>query len=104
MAMIAGKIEVAMRHYRSAITLNPCNPFAWVGVGEAMLEVGSPIPAAQALRVATALQPGHYTAWLDLGRAEEAVGHRAEAAEAYREALVAKPDFAPAMDGLARTR
>lgn len=103
-AMLAGNVADGLARYRAAITLNACNAFAWVGLGQAFLEAGAPVPAAEALRVATTLLPSHYTAWTDLGRAEEALGHRREASSAYHAALVAKPDFGPAVEGYARTR
>jgi hypothetical protein len=103
-ALLAGNAREAMSRYRAAITLNACNPFAWVGLGLGLLDVRAPRAAANALRTATSLQPNHYAAWTDLGRAEEASGRRAEAADAYRRALLVKPDYTPAIEGAARTR
>lgn len=103
-AIVAGDLGTAIDRYRAAITINKCNAFAWVALGDALLQVGSPRTALPALQAATRLMPTHFHAWTRLGEAAEQNGDRVAAAAAYTRALEVKPDHAPAAQGLQRVR
>ena len=48
--------------------------------------------------------PSHYAAWTNLGKSNEILGDLLAAADAYGRAIQARPDFAPAVEGLARVK
>jgi tetratricopeptide (TPR) repeat protein len=96
--------EGAAREYRAALTMDTCNGYAWLGVGEAANALDRPDLAIRSLRVATRLLPRHHGALLLLAKAYEAFGQRPLAAEAYRRALELSPGLPDAVEGYARTR
>ncbi len=100
---VAGEMGLALGHYRAAITINQCNPFAWAQLGTAMLEAGAAEPAEAALQYATRLMPQHFRAWTDLGRAREKRGEHVQAIAAFQEALTVRPGYIPAEAGLRRS-
>ncbi len=102
-ALLAGDIQQAIDEYRAALTLDPCNPYAWADLGSIALQIGSAGPAALALSQAVELQPRHYTAYTNLGGAYEALGQPELAYEAYRVALALRPHHQPALQGQQRT-
>lgn len=103
-ASMQGDFGTALNKYRAALSISPCNAFAWADLGEALLTVDEPARARTALAVATRLMPNHYRAWTNLGRAEEALGRKEAAIEAYTKALEARPGHPPADEGLQRSR
>lgn len=94
----------AAREYRAALTMDTCNGYAWLGVGEAAQALDRPDLAIRALRVATRLLPRHHGALVLLAKAYEGFGQRPSAAEAYRKALELSPGLPDAVEGYARTR
>lgn len=102
-ATLAGDPASALGHYRAAITIDACNPFAWAALGHALLGANSPAGAVPALETATRLMPAHFRAWTDLGLARETLQLIPQAVEAYHEALSLQDAYAPARDGLQRT-
>ena len=93
----------SLREYRVALTMDTCNGYAWLGLGEVAVANQRPDLAAHALLNATQLLPQHYGALTSLGKAYEALGQNLLAAEAYRGALLISPSLAEARAGLART-
>lgn len=92
----------AIAEYRAALSMDSCNGYGWLGLGETASSLARPDLAIRALRNATRLMPNHYGASTLLGRSYEDIGQRALAAEAYRAALQASPSHAPAREGLQR--
>ncbi len=103
-AAMKGDYGYALQRYRAAITLNTCNAFAWADLGEAFLALNDAGRAHASLLIATRLMPSHYTAWTNLGKSNEILGDLLAAGEAYGRAIQTRPDFAPAIEGLARVK
>ncbi|MFH1467288.1 MAG: tetratricopeptide repeat protein [Pseudomonadota bacterium] len=101
-AVLAGQLQRAIDEYRAALTLDPCNPWAWADLGAVALQVGMASEAAVSLAQAIELQPRHYAAYTNLGLAYEALGQDALAADAFRAALALRPHHGPAEEGLRR--
>ncbi|MES2642570.1 MAG: hypothetical protein V4850_24005 [Myxococcota bacterium] len=93
----------ALQEYRAALTMDPCNAYAWNGIGDIANEAARPDLAVRALRNTTRLLPGHYGAWTMLGRNYEALRQNVLAAEAYAQALQLRPGLPEALDGWRRT-
>jgi hypothetical protein len=102
-ASLAGDVSGALGHYRAAITVDSCNPFAWAALGHTLLTAGSPRTAVLALETATRIMPTHHRAWTELGLAREAQQLIPQAIAAYREALAIQDSYVPAREGLQRT-
>jgi hypothetical protein len=100
---IARDWAASVREYRVALTMDVCNGYAWLGVGEVAASNERPDLAAHALLNATQMLPQHYGAFTSLGKAYEALGQVPLAAEAYRRALEISPSLMEARAGLART-
>jgi hypothetical protein len=101
-AMVRGELQTAIDEYRAALTLDPCNPYAWADLGALALQLEHPAEAALSLSQAVELQPRHYTAYTNLGLAYEALEQADLAREAYRVALGLRPHHQPALQGLGR--
>lgn len=101
-AELVNELDRAADEYRAAITLYPCNGFAWAALGSLALRTNHPTEAVSALEVARKLQPNHYGAATDLGKAYEALGKKTDAIGAYQAALKANPGYAPASQALTR--
>ena len=101
-AMVRGELQEAIDEYRAALTLDPCNPYAWADLGALALQLEHPAEAALSLSQAVELQPRHYTAYTNLGLAYEALDQPDLAREAYRVALGLRPHHQPALRGLER--
>ena len=93
----------ALTQYRVSLTMDVCNGYAWVGIGEVAYSGQRPDLAAHAQRNATRLLPRNYHAFVSLGQSYEALGQSGLAAEAYRSALELSPSLQEARLGLART-
>jgi cytochrome c-type biogenesis protein CcmH/NrfG len=100
---IARDWAASVREYRVALTMDVCNGYGWLGVGEVAASNERPDLAAHALLNATQMLPQHYGAFTSLGKAYEALGQVPLAAEAYRRALEISPSLMEARAGLART-
>ncbi len=92
----------AVRAYLAGIAMDPCNGFAWLGLGQAAIDLQRPDLAIRALRPATRLMPTHYGAWTKLGQQYEAMGQRDSAVEAYWRALELQPGLPEPKAGLGR--
>ncbi len=103
-AVVAGNLAEAADRYRAAISINPCNAFAWAALGEVLANTAHPAEAGSALAAATRLMPTHFHAWTVLGKVRESQGDVAGAVQAYQQALAAKPGHPPAAEALARLR
>jgi hypothetical protein len=101
-ATLHGELQTAVDEYRAALTLDPCNPYAWADLGSVAMQLGMVSEAAIALAQAVELQPRHYTAHTNLGLAYEALGQYQLAYEAFEVALALRPHHQPAKQGLER--
>jgi hypothetical protein len=101
-AMVRGDLQASIDEYRAALTLDPCNPYAWADLGALALRLEHPAEAALALSQAVELQPRHYTAYTNLGLAYELLAQPGLARDAFRVALGLRPHHQPALQGLAR--
>jgi hypothetical protein len=99
---IRKELAGAVVQYRAAVTRDPCNGYAWLGLGEVAGAAMRPDLAIRALQNATRLLPRHYGALALLGRNYELIGQSVLAAEAYRSALVLSPSHPEAREGLRR--
>jgi hypothetical protein len=93
----------AIQAYRAALTMDVCNAYGWLGIGQVATEMGRPDLAIRALRNATRLLPNHYGAWTLLGKNYESIRQAPLASGAYEKALALKPDLPEALDGWRRT-
>ena len=101
-ATLKGSLQQAIDEYRAALTLDPCNPYAWADLGALALQLGHPADAALSLSQAVELQPRHYTAYTNLGLAYEALGQPSLAYEAFGVALGIRPHHQAALQGQQR--
>ncbi len=93
----------ALQEYRAALTMDACNAYGWLGIGEIASAAARPDLAVRALRNTTRILPGHYGAWTMLGKAYEGLHQAKLAAEAYSKALELRPGLPEALDGWRRT-
>ncbi len=103
-AVIRGDIQHAIDGYRAALTLDPCNPYAWADLGTLALQLDMHAQAAIALSQAVEIQPRHYTAYTNLGLAYEGLDQPSLASDAFRIALALRPHHAAAQQGLERVQ
>ncbi|MCB9665624.1 MAG: tetratricopeptide repeat protein [Alphaproteobacteria bacterium] len=101
-ARVARDPAKALEHYRAALTVEPCNAFAWGAVGGVLLDARELRLAITALEHATRLAPDRALAWIDLGDARSAWGDARGAIAAYTRALELSPGDARAAEGLHR--
>jgi hypothetical protein len=101
-ATLRGDLQAASDEYRAALTLDPCNPYAWADLGSLALQLGQVNEAAIALAQAVEIQPRHYTAHTNLGLAYESLGQYQLAWDAYSAALALRPHHQPAKRGQER--
>jgi hypothetical protein len=101
-ARVESRYQEAADRYQAALSMDPCNAFAWHAMGQLSINGGQLETAIQALRVATRLVPGHYGAFTTLGEAYERNQRLELASEAYHMALSIRPQHKPALEGLAR--
>lgn len=93
----------ALQEYRAALSMDICNAYAWLGIGDVATTNARPDLAVRALSNATRILPGHYGAWTQLGSAYEALKQVKLAAEAYTKALELRPGLPEALEGWRRT-
>lgn len=86
-----GRTDAAIRHYKSAVRLQPDYAAAYNNLGLAFAAQGSP-DAIQAFRTAVHLKPDYPDAHYNLANAWKAQGRLAKAVESYRQALALSPD------------
>jgi tetratricopeptide (TPR) repeat protein len=103
-AMVAGDWALAADKYRAAITIDPCNPFAWSSLADALLQTGHAEAAMRAAGPATRLPPASAHPFTILGRAAEATGDRQAAIAAFEQALQIQPGHPAAAAALSRLR
>lgn len=99
---LAKDVAGAIQKYRAAISMDLCNGYGWIGLGEAAISLGRPDLAIRTLRNGTMLMPQHYGAWLELGQAYEAIHEVDAAIGSYQRALSVKPGLPGAVEGLSR--
>lgn len=99
---IAGDNAGALARFRAALSVDRCNAYGWLGLGQAALALSRADLAVRALKNATLLLPRHYGAWTELGKAYEALGQRTTASEAFQQALAINPDYTDAQAGAKR--
>ncbi len=92
----------AIQKYRAALSMDSCNGYAWLGLGESAVALSRPDIAIRALRNATTLMPQHYGAWTELGQCYEAIGQAEMAVGAYKKAVALKPGLEIPLAGLQR--
>ncbi|MFN3076119.1 MAG: tetratricopeptide repeat protein [Alphaproteobacteria bacterium] len=81
--------DEATRVYRQVIALDPQDPFAHGGLGQALFGLGHFPESAEAMTEAARLAPGNLSILRTLGLARIAAGQLEEALAAFREALAA---------------
>lgn len=99
---LAGDNNGALARFRAALTVDRCNPYGWMGLGQAASALSRPDLAIRALRNTVSLMPKHYGAWTELGKAYEAIGQSTLARTAYEQALALNPAYPEAVAGAAR--
>ncbi len=92
----------ALQEYRAALSMDACNAYGWLGIGDVASELARPDLAIRALRNTTRILPGHYGAWTLLGKNYEAIRQTTLAAQAYKKALDLRPGQMEALDGWRR--
>lgn len=100
---VRGDLVGAIQTYRAALSIDACDAFGWVGLGEVARRLDRPDLAIRDFQIATRLLPSHYGAWVALGAAYEEVGQTTLAHRAYEAALGVKPDHPEANAGWRRT-
>lgn len=99
---ISGDNAGALARFRAALSVDRCNAYGWLGLGQAALSLSRPDLGVRALSNATLLLPRHYGAWTELGKAYEALGDRPQAQNAYARALGLNPEYPDAVAGARR--
>lgn len=89
-----GNDEIAIQHYRNAITLKPDFAGAYWGMGGAYHAMGKYTEAIGALKQTIALRPDFAEAYFVLGTAYDGLQKYTEAIGAYKQAITIKPDYA----------
>jgi predicted Zn-dependent protease len=102
-ARVAGLADEAWGHYRAALSLDPCNAFVWMQLGDMLFERERYDDAERALRKSLRLRPQSPRGWLLLGRTYEGLASWNEAKAAYQEALMVDPESWAAEAGLRRS-
>lgn len=92
----------AIQKYRAALSMDSCNGYAWLGLGESAVAINRPDIAIRALRNATTLMPQHYGAWTELGQSYEAIRQVDLAVAAYKKAVALKAGLEIPLAGLQR--
>jgi tetratricopeptide (TPR) repeat protein len=79
-----GDFSTAVRHYRTAVSLEPCSTFLWYfihnNLGYSLIQVGEHEQAVACLRTALKIDPSHSNAYKNLALALQALGELQEAA------------------------
>jgi hypothetical protein len=99
---IAGDYPGALARFRAALTVDRCNAYGWLGLGQAAAALARPDLAIRGLKNATMLMPKHYGAWTELGKAYETIGQIPHAVDAYNRALALNSGYAEAQAGARR--
>jgi tetratricopeptide (TPR) repeat protein len=96
----SGDSESAREHYRTAVELQPAQPFWRINYGVSLYEAGRFDAAAEQFEEALRRQPGYALAWANLGQVELARQRPVQALEAHRKALALDPTLLMARRGL----
>lgn len=97
-----GEQADALRHYRSALSLDPADALIAAETGWALIESGDTVAALDPLHSATLLLPTSARVVYDLGRAYELQARRAEAYEWYERAATLSPTWVEALRATGR--
>lgn len=101
-ALTERRFAEALHLFATAAELDPADPWAWHGRGDAFQLSGDHASALQAYQEALERAPGLALAWNGVGNAQEGLG-RPEAAEAaWRRSLELDPSLSWPSEGLAR--
>lgn len=87
-----GDMEGALAYELRALAIDPVNGTAWSGKGFALLKLGRPAEAVEALETAVRLEPGLGNAWINLGEAELRRRNLGKAIQALEKALSLAPN------------
>ncbi len=98
-----GRVEEAVRAYRSALGRDQAHPEVHFNLGNALYALGSFEEALERYRRAVELAPDYVEAWNNLGILLGEMNQPAEAVRAYRRALSLAPDYPDALYNLAET-
>jgi predicted Zn-dependent protease len=83
LARKAGKLTVAMDHYKNATKLNASLPDPYFGLGRCLLDTDHAADAVAPLEIAAKLSPGNPTIHFTLAHAYQEVGRKADAAREF---------------------
>jgi tetratricopeptide (TPR) repeat protein len=89
----AGQVAEAERLYRGVLALEPAQPAALSNLGAALLQLGRPEAALQALDAALAVRPAHVATLGNRAGALRALGRLDEALDAARQATAVDPGY-----------
>lgn len=91
-----GRKDEAIRHYQSAITLNPNFPDGYNNLGIILAEQGQTDRAITQYQAALKLRSSYFEAHYNLGNAYRDLGRMEESVKAYQAALTLRPSYAEA--------
>ena len=94
----------AAEQFHAVLEQTPDNAAAHNNLGRALAEQGNALAALQQFTEAARLDTNYLEARFNLGAAHLTMGQTNEAVEAFRETLRLRPDFAPALNVLAKLR
>jgi len=100
-AELAGRFEMACRHYREAISAAPGHADAHLNLGIVLEALGNAPGAIASYEAVLAADPGNAVAGYNLGKALYIAGELRRAETVLRAALLSKPDFPEALVVLA---
>jgi cytochrome c-type biogenesis protein CcmH/NrfG len=80
-------LEGRVARIRELLEKDPDDSVNWFGLGRALIDLGRPVEAVDALQHAVTLEPEHTAAHRDLGRALLESGRAMEAAELFAHAI-----------------
>ena len=96
MAEAEGQPDIAERHYRTAIRLEPDHAWAICSLGNLVYNRGDLTTACELYKVATQARPLMPQAWYNLANTLDELGQLEAAVTAYSESLRLDPDYSDA--------
>lgn len=94
----------AVEQFNAVIEQTPDNAAAHNNLGRALADQGNTLAALERFTEAARLDTNYLEARYNLGAAHLTMGRTNEAVAAFRETLRLRPDFAPALNALAKLR
>jgi len=95
-----GKLEQAIRNFKTAIRLNPGFSESYTNLGFALERSGKPDEALKNYQQSLSLDPGDYVAQANIARMYYLKGEPVKAIAAYKKAIQLKSDYPHAHEGL----